>query len=272
MAERKELIARIRAELKRQEAQTEKFAGDLGIFLRRNISRLLRRLEDGKVSAQEAARILGSLESKLDELGLSKQISKVTQLHLDEVDSALDTLKLTTGKAAVTLSAVDAANLQSVIEFDTEVIANKVTTYLGDLKPIMMRSIYGGEKVEVDKILDGEEPTLIRQIQTEVDTALKAFSQTVTNKKAKDLGFEYFEYLGPDDEEVTRDFCQQVLEGTYPELEREQPIYSTEEIESMENGQDLPVRDYRGGYNCRHSWQPVSTKQAEEALAEDEGD
>ena len=187
------------------------------------------------------------------------------------MDSALDTLKITTGKAAITLSAVDAQNLQSVIEFDTQVIANKVTAYLGDLKPIMMRSIYGGEKVEVDKILDGEEPTLIRQIQTEVDTALKAFSQTVTNKKAKDLGFEYFEYLGPDDD-VTRHFCQEVLEGNYPGLERDVAIYSAEEIESMDNGQDLPVRDYRGGYNCRHSWQPISTKQAEEALAEDEGD
>ncbi len=204
------------------------------------------------------------------ELGLDRELSKMTKLHLDEIDSALETLQVSTGRS-VALSNANVQTLQKLIEFDTEVVANKVATYLGDLKPIMMRQIIGGEKVDVGKLLDTEEPVLVRQIQTEVDTALKAFSQTVTHAKAKELGFEYFEYLGPEDE-VTRPFCEHVLNGTLDGFERDAPIYSIDEINSMDNEQGLPVLDYRGGYNCRHTWQPVSNKQAEEALADDEGE
>ena len=33
----------------------------------------------------------------------------------------------------------------------------------------------------------------------------------------------------------------------------------------MDNGQGLPVEDYCGGYNCRHSWAPTLTATAIES-------
>lgn len=254
-------------ELKRQEAQTSKFAEDLGSFLSTNLRRLLKRLEDEKVTAIEAAKLLGSLEAKMSEIGLDRQISEITKLHLDEIDSAIGVLEASTGVRA-TFAAADLEVLHEIIRFDEQVISNKVAQYIGDLKPVMMRSILGGQKIDAEALLGGATPTLVNQVQTEVDTALKAFSRSIVTSKAKESGFDYFEYLGPDDS-VTREFCQDVLEGNYPGLERSEPIYTVDEIESMDNGQDLPVMEYCGGYNCRHQWRPISNEEANSRLKKD---
>jgi hypothetical protein len=41
-------------------------------------------------------------------------------------------------------------------------------------------------------------------------------------------------------------------------------IYTEAQIAKMDNGTDLPVAVYCGGYNCRHHWRPVSDELAKE--------
>ena len=56
-------------------------------------------------------------------------------------------------------------------------------------------------------------------------------------------------YVGPKDAK-NRPFCQQWVgkAATNPT--------------TLNNGQDLPVEDYCGGYNCRHSWAPTLREDA----------
>ena len=59
--------------------------------------------------------------------------------------------------------------------------------------------------------------------------------------QAEDAEAVYFKYVGPPAE---RSFCEEHLGRVYTEAE----------IEALQNGQNLPVRLYGGGYNCRHRW------------------
>lgn len=222
------------------------------LFLRGNLKKILSRLESGEVSAIEAAAMLGSLEAQLKENGLDEQLNKLGNIYLDELESVQTELRLVTGKI-VPFSNFDADSIEALINFETDAISNRVAEYVGDLKPVMMRTIIGGERVNVSELVDTEDETIIRQIKTEIDTAVMAFSRTITIAKAEELGIDKFEYFGPDDK-ITREFCGHVLNGTLDGFERDSPIYTSEEIDSMDNGQDLPVAEYCGGYNCRHRW------------------
>jgi len=54
-------------------------------------------------------------------------------------------------------------------------------------------------------------------------------------------------YVGPDDG-ATRPFCHALVGRAVQDSD----------MHSLRNGQGLTVRDYGGGYNCRHSWIPVT--------------
>lgn len=76
------------------------------------------------------------------------------------------------------------------------------------------------------------------------------FSRTVNEQKASELGYEYREYIGPEDS-LTRPFCDRLLD--------EGPIFHIDEIREMDNGQTGAgtVLEAGGGYNCRHHWRAV---------------
>jgi len=74
-------------------------------------------------------------------------------------------------------------------------------------------------------------------------------------EKAKD--FEYRVYVGPVDEK-TRDFC----------LEHVGNVYTLDEINDMDNGQTGNVLIDRGGWNCRHDWEPID-KETADAIQDD---
>jgi hypothetical protein len=77
-------------------------------------------------------------------------------------------------------------------------------------------------------------------------------SRKLMAAEAKEAGLDRRLYLGPFDAK-TRTFCQRHIGHTY----------TVEEIEQMDNGQTGPVITDGGGWNCRHQWDPVSTKVAD---------
>lgn len=79
-------------------------------------------------------------------------------------------------------------------------------------------------------------------------TALGAFDRADTVRQAALAGAKRFKYVGPG---ASRSFCQHHLQN----------IYGLEEIKRMNNGQGLPVLYYGGGWNCRHTWEPVIAQQ-----------
>ena len=86
---------------------------------------------------------------------------------------------------------------------------------------------------------------------TYVRTAQMRFSRQILKAKADEIGLETFVYTGPVDE-VTRDFCLDLVGTTHTRAE----------IEQMDNGQTGSVFTDGGGYNCRHSWSPVNRRVA----------
>lgn len=96
--------------------------------------------------------------------------------------------------------------------------------------------------------------TTISRARTIADTAIAGMQRAAAVQAAAELpGETVFLYTGPSDR-VTRDFCE----------ERVGKVYTTEEIAAMDNEQGLPVDLFGGGYNCRHSWQPLTRESAEE--------
>lgn len=82
------------------------------------------------------------------------------------------------------------------------------------------------------------------------------FHQDVLNKKGEQAGLTSFLYVG-NIMLTTRDFCKQ----------RVGKVYTKEQIDSWDNqkwqGKSGPAMTHRGGYNCRHHWQPVDPEWAE---------
>jgi hypothetical protein len=82
---------------------------------------------------------------------------------------------------------------------------------------------------------------------TEINTKSSMFGRSVTAQIAEEAGLNLFLYTGPLDG-VTRKFCDPLVDK----------VVSDSQMRKLNNGQGLPVRTAGGGYNCRHSWSPVS--------------
>jgi len=75
------------------------------------------------------------------------------------------------------------------------------------------------------------------------------FHQEVNTKKAEDIGIKHFLYIG-DIIATTRQFCRTRV-GKY---------YTKNQIQSWTYrwaGKSGPAFTHRGGWNCRHHWQPI---------------
>jgi len=88
----------------------------------------------------------------------------------------------------------------------------------------------------------------LAQARTVTSTALGGLQRQTAAQAASQLpGDVYWLYVGPDDR-ATRGFCHE-LEGY---------ALAAGQRRRLKNGQGLPTNSYGGGYNCRHSWVPVT--------------
>jgi hypothetical protein len=246
------------------------FASKLSRFLQSNLQKVLGPL-DAKDSAQ-AAQVLGSLQTIVQEMGLTKEMGELTNIYGKDLAAIVDRFDelqknragvrvgpkggVTVRKRGEIISDINRPMVETLIKGGFNQAAGHVTRLIGDMREQVALSVLTGVKPDISALLDAETEALESRLNTELGTTFAAFHRTVTLATAEDLGFELFEYIGPDDQ-VTRKFC-------YELLERDPPIYSIEEIRRMDNGQDLPVEQFGGGYNCRHIWGPVSEEEARE--------
>jgi hypothetical protein len=267
MAELSEIKARVRARLSTRQKDVELFTLRLQNFLRTRLRRILREIDGKDVTAQQAARVLGGLETAITEGGLDEHLGKLSQIHLDELRDAATRLRQAS-RGSDLLSGADLQTLEQLITFDTDQVGATVKQYVGDIKPIIMRQVIAGERFDLDSIQESLEPRALANIKTEIDTGVATFRRAVNFQKAEDVGIEWMLYVGPEDK-ITRDFCQEVLDGTLAGFERSAPIYTVSEIRDMDNGQGLPVSTAGGGYNCRHQWEVVLEEEAKSLLGKE---
>jgi len=82
---------------------------------------------------------------------------------------------------------------------------------------------------------------------TVINTKLSMYGRSVSASLADAAGLNYYLYTGPRDG-LTRPFCKPLINK----------VVSESQMNKLNNGQGLPVKTAGGGYNCRHSWTPVS--------------
>lgn len=82
---------------------------------------------------------------------------------------------------------------------------------------------------------------------TEVKTRISQYGRSITAAAAAAAELDHYLYTGPLDG-LTRPFCK-ALVGK---------VVSGEQMRKLNNGQGLNVMTSCGGYNCRHTWSPVS--------------
>jgi hypothetical protein len=82
---------------------------------------------------------------------------------------------------------------------------------------------------------------------TEINTKLSMYGRSVTAAVAESAGIKYYLYTGPIDS-LTRKFCLPLVDK----------VVSESQMRRLNNRQGLSVKTAGGGYNCRHSWSPVT--------------
>lgn len=246
----------LRRKIQAREKDIEAFLLRLDSVFSRTIRTTLAGLEEGNPSAQDAARVLGSLETSMLDAGLEEAILDLQSTYGDELAEIRDLFARQAVAEEEVFADIDIDVIEELINFDVDQVTQIAQQAIGDMRSQLMRSVIAGETPDVASIANAISERVQAQLRTELNTLLAGFARSVTVGKAKDLGFELFEYLGPDDS-ITRDFCADLLS-------RDPPIYTREEIESMDNDQGLDVFAYGGGYNCRHEWSPISEENARE--------
>lgn len=256
--EQTKLKAIIKKELQATDSEIEAFSKSLDNFLFKQLSKLLGPLEVKDYKAAEFQQVLGSLRANLDAAGLQDLLNRVDNIYGRQLEYVRDYFT-GLGKEKI-FSDIDLDIIQSLISYDVDKVTTRVTEYVTDVKRTFQTAVLSGETPNFNTAHEKYGPRVEADIQTELNTAIQGFSRAVTAGKAKDLGFDLFIYIGPDDD-VTRDFCESVLS-------KDPPIYTADEIDSLDNGQGLSVMTFGGGYNCRHQWRPI-TEEAARALGYD---
>ncbi len=82
---------------------------------------------------------------------------------------------------------------------------------------------------------------------TEVKTRISQYGRSITAAAAAAADLDHYLYTGPIDG-ITRPFCR-ALAGK---------VVNSKQMLRLNNGQGLSVITSGGGYNCRHSWSPVT--------------
>jgi hypothetical protein len=82
---------------------------------------------------------------------------------------------------------------------------------------------------------------------TEIKTKISQYGRGLTAMASAVAELDHYLYTGPRDG-ITRDFCRALVNKVVDE----------QQMSKLNNGQGLAVKTSGGGYNCRHSWSPVT--------------
>jgi hypothetical protein len=233
------------------------FLKQLKRFLDTALEEVVGEMMDGN---SDPALALGGLLDAIKKKGLKGELAELATIYKGELKKVQAQYK-DVGISS-TYRAINTDTLNALIKFKVEDIQNKSLEVIGELRPKILEQVIMGQAIDLTPLKAIVASRLFNQVKTELRTATLTFNRTVTVSRAKELGYEKWSYVGPDDD-VTRPFCQDLLS-------RDPAIYTTEEIEEMDNDQDLDVFTSCGGWNCRHRWVPISDELEAELRAEAE--
>ena len=258
---RKKLQNQTNRQVEARAKEVKAFTLSLQKFFSKSVRSILKDLRSGDIRAREASRLLGSIMSNLEAGGLGDIVNQIEEIYAAELRAIMLDFDSTTGRELIITSS-DIEDVEALINFQEQRIYSTVESYVDDTKATLMQQVIAGSVPDLDEIIDSADGRIAGNIETELNTALMSYNRALHANKAEEYGLDLFLYIGPDDK-ITRPFCSDVLSGDVQGVEpRDAPVYTKDEIESMNNGQDLPVITSGGGFNCRHHWRPITPELA----------
>ena len=248
------------------EAKVAKLTRALEKQIARSINDTLQRLEEATGTGIERAEALRTLPRALDQAGLSDVRLQLEEIFADELREIRRELSKV-AKTEVRYTTVDAELVEQLLDSYVEGVFVTLEGLNVDIQSELTRQVLIGDRPNLDDILENATPRQVRNINTELNTATLAFSRSMTVRKADELGLTHAQYTGPNDK-VTRPFCDHLLGDSRLEFasipSRRSGVYTLAEVQRMDNGQGLDVRQFAGGWNCRHRWSFITETRAKE--------
>ena len=227
----------------------------------------LRRLE--QALERDLLRILLSLDTLPGEDSLVRRQAQTSAAVLAQVRSRLEaegeTLTGVVGQRAIeavaavlgappsSLSVDVRRELDAIVSDQTGDVVRTFKAAIPEMREAVARGIAsGGSLADVIEEVRARLSTTYIRASAAVDAAIMAVGRRAVVSAAVELQGELdlvYVYVGPRDAK-NRPFCRQWVGKAVTEPSR------------LDNGQGLPVDDYCGGYNCRHSWAPTTIETA----------
>jgi len=170
----------------------------------------------------------------VNELAQEVYNSTLTGTSTDEMISNLR------GKINGVYQSTDDQEAQELVDFIAE---NPDKTQQVKEATTRLQTIYGRDRLGNN----------FRRYATQlVQDSVMGFDGQFAKYRAEELGLKHFKYSGTSVRD-TRDFCRRNVNKVYSEDEIRR-IWSTQTWQGKAQGDPFVVR---GGYNCRHHWQPT---------------
>ncbi len=235
--------------------------------LERGLRRALRRSKREVVAAVKAAAERGGLDElrrmRRDEISAWLLDQGLAESVFEISDAERETLANVEG---LLLSSVDGFDIAAVGGIGQALAQDTVEGIFDDvIIPDTQRAVrdalssaqFSAEPSAVISSLDAALRSAEGRQITEARTRIASFGRELTAVAAEAAGLDHYLYTGPLDG-ITRPFCRELVGK----------VFTSSQVGEMRNYQLEPVLTRAGGYNCRHSWSPVSEELIESANLE----
>ena len=195
--------------------------------------------------AQTSAAVLAQVRRRLEQEG-ETIASVVGQRAIEAVGAVL-------GAPPATLPVTVREELDAIVNGQVGDVVKTFRAAIPEMREAVARGITsGGSLADVVEDVRARLATTWLRAKAAVDAAIMAAGRRTVISAAREAEEELdlvYVYVGPRDAK-NRPFCQAWVGKAVTDPSR------------LDNGQGLPVDDYCGGYNCRHSWAPTPLETA----------
>ena len=175
----------------------------------------------------------------------------------DAIDDLITQQQAITNAVSKTLNAVDPAFDMSTIGSQIQTLQTQTITdiFEGVVIPTIKTNVRDSLRdltvdVPLNTVMSNMQTRMTRaqgRQLTEIKTKISQYGRGITAVAGAAAELDHYLYTGPRDG-ITRPFCRALVNLVVDE----------KQMGKLNNGQGLSVKTSGGGYNCRHSWSPVT--------------
>jgi hypothetical protein len=214
---------------------------------------------DNAAAAQSLVNLQKAVQAQINKLDYAGVVKDFIGTYGDTEQYALDTLKALKVEPK-RLAPVDQRALANLAAQDYQYLDGLGTAAIQAVTSGVVRNtLLGRPRSEIiQRISDTLDLKLRNYAVTYADTALASYDRASSSKLWTAAGLTMFVYRGPKDIK-NRPFCDHHVGKTYSLDEINGKL--NDELKTYSDKPLLPCLVYGGGWNCRHVWSPVPSKE-----------